>query len=238
MVATRTIIGIVGNFISCGLFLSQIPTFWKIIKRKDVEDFSPNPALATILNCAMWVFYGLPFVHPNSTLVWTINGIGLVIEAAYIIIYLIYANQKSKRNWVYMVLLGELVAVAAIVAGVLLGAHGTTRRTLVVGIICILLNICMYAMPLDNALTVLRTKSVEYMTLSLLVANLCNGSIWTAYGFLPFDVNLVVCNGIGALLGAAQVILYFYISCSYPQGKKAGNEVEMATADAKIRPDV
>lgn len=72
------------------------PTFWKIWKRKAVEDFSPVPYLATLLNCALWVFYGMPFVHPNSLLIVTINGFGFVVEALYIIMFLIYGKRKIR----------------------------------------------------------------------------------------------------------------------------------------------
>lgn len=72
------------------------PTFYKIWKRKAVEEFSPIPYLATLLNCMMWVFYGLPFVTKDSTLVYTINGIGLAIEAIYLILYFTYAPSKDR----------------------------------------------------------------------------------------------------------------------------------------------
>jgi solute carrier family 50 (sugar transporter) len=72
------------------------PVFWRIIKKKDVEEFKPDPYLATLLNCMLWVFYGLPIVHPNSILVVTINGVGLVIEGIYLLIFFIYAT-KQKR---------------------------------------------------------------------------------------------------------------------------------------------
>jgi solute carrier family 50 (sugar transporter) len=61
-----------------------------------VEEFKPDPYLATLLNCMLWVFYGLPIVHPNSILVVTINGVGLVIEGIYLLIFFIYAT-KQKR---------------------------------------------------------------------------------------------------------------------------------------------
>ena len=44
-------------------------TFYRICKAKDVEEFKADPYLATLLNCMLWVFYGLPIVHPNSILV-------------------------------------------------------------------------------------------------------------------------------------------------------------------------
>ncbi|XBI33811.1 hypothetical protein VPH35_119719 [Triticum aestivum] len=50
---------IVGNVISFGLFLSPVPAFWRIIKNKDVEEFKSDPYLETLLNCMLWVFYGI-----------------------------------------------------------------------------------------------------------------------------------------------------------------------------------
>ncbi|XP_044430998.1 bidirectional sugar transporter SWEET6a-like [Triticum aestivum] len=40
-------------------YLARKPTFWQIIKKKDVEEFKSDPYLATLLNCMLWVFYGI-----------------------------------------------------------------------------------------------------------------------------------------------------------------------------------
>jgi solute carrier family 50 protein (sugar transporter) len=72
------------------------PTFYKIIKKKDVEEFKVDPYIATVLNCAFWVFYGMPFVHPNSILVVTINGVGLVFEFVYLTIFYVYAKKEGR----------------------------------------------------------------------------------------------------------------------------------------------
>lgn len=68
----------------------------KIWKSKSVEAFKPDPYVVTVLNCMMWVFYGLPFVHPDSTLVVTINSIGLAMELIYVSIFLIYSNWSMR----------------------------------------------------------------------------------------------------------------------------------------------
>ncbi|RWW32424.1 hypothetical protein BHE74_00058360 [Ensete ventricosum] len=119
------------------------PTFVKIIKKGTVEQFSPIPYLATALNCMLWIFYGLPFVHPNSLLVITINGIGLAFESVYLTIFLIYSNAQGR------VLAAEIAFVAVVVVVVLLVAHTYEKRTLIVGILCIIFGTCMYAAPLS-----------------------------------------------------------------------------------------
>lgn len=72
------------------------PTFYKIWRKKAVEDFSPIPYLATFLNCMMWIFYGIPVVHPHSLLVVTINGTGLALETIYLIIFLLYSTPSGR----------------------------------------------------------------------------------------------------------------------------------------------
>ncbi|KGN64303.1 bidirectional sugar transporter SWEET5 [Cucumis sativus] len=203
----RTVIGIIGNVISFGLFMSPIPTFVKIIKHKAVEDFKPDPYLATILNCAMWVFYGMPFVHPDSILVVTINGIGFFIEAVYVSIFFIYSPWAKKKKMM-VILLIETIFFAVVVVITLLVFHTTTTRTYFVGILCIIFNIGMYTSPLTVMRLVIKTRSVKYMPFTLSLANFCNGIVWAIYAILKFDPNVLIPNSLGALSGLIQLILY------------------------------
>ncbi|XP_058752119.1 bidirectional sugar transporter SWEET5-like [Vicia villosa] len=208
----RTIVGIIGNVISFGLFFSPAPTFYKIIKKKSVEEFKSDPYLATLLNCACWVFYGMPFVHPNSTLVVTINSVGFVFEIGYITIFYIYATNKGRKK-IRIVLLIEIIFFVVVVLITMFALHGTTQRSLVVGIICDIFNIMMYTSPLTIMRKVIKTKSVKYMPFWLSLMNFLNGLSWTAYAILPpFDIYVLISNGIGAISGLFQLILY---ACYY-----------------------
>ncbi|KAF6136627.1 hypothetical protein GIB67_016083 [Kingdonia uniflora] len=232
----RTVVGIIGNIVSFGLFASPAPTFYSIIKRGAVEEFSPNPYLTTLLNCLLWVFYGMPFVHPHSFLVVTINGVGIVMESIYIILYLRYSNKK-QRMWVFKVLACELVFFAAAVVLTLVFAHGTKTRTLVVGILCVILNICMYGMPLDVMRLVIKTKSIEYLPVMLSITSFCNGLLWLAYALLRFDLFITISNGTGAVLGFIQLILIaLYYKSTPKRGEKKPNEVQLSSAEGKISP--
>ncbi|KAG2625396.1 bidirectional sugar transporter SWEET5-like [Panicum virgatum] len=213
--AVRNIVGIIGNVISFGLFLSPLPTFIQIVNKGDVEKFVPDPYLATFLNCALWVFYGLPIVHPNSILVVTINGTGLLIETVYLSIFFAYAP-RPKRLKMLGVLAVELVFLAAVAAGVLLGAHTTDQRSMVVGSICIFFGTIMYAAPLTVMKRVITTKSVEYMPFTLSLVSFLNGICWTTYALIRFDIFITIPNGLGTLLGLAQLILYFCYYGSTP----------------------
>ena len=113
-----------------------------------VEQFSPFPYLATFLNCALWVIYGLPSVHPNALHVLSINAVGIAFETIYLAIFFLY-SPRPLRLKVVKILLAELALIATVVAVVLTTAHTHERRSLIVGILCVIFGTCMYAAPLS-----------------------------------------------------------------------------------------
>ncbi|CAD5177722.1 unnamed protein product [Musa acuminata subsp. malaccensis] len=148
----RDIMGIAGNAVSLGLFLSRVPTFKNIIKKKAVEQYLPIPELTILFKCMLWVLYGLPIVHPNSCLVLTSNAIGLFLQAVYLTIFLIYAAREIRLK-VLKVLAAELVVMTMLVVVVLQVAHTHEKRSLIVGIPCVIFGSCMYAAPLAFLIT-------------------------------------------------------------------------------------
>ena len=124
------------------------PTFIQIWKKKAVEQYSPVPYLATLVNCMVWSLYGLPMVHPDSLPVLTINGAGTGIEILYIIIFLIYTADRQKRLRVLLVLLIEAIFITVLTVLVLTVVRTLKVRSMIVGIMCIMFNIMMYASPL------------------------------------------------------------------------------------------
>ncbi|CAG7878182.1 unnamed protein product [Brassica rapa] len=93
----RTIIGIIGNVLSVFISLSHMPKFIQICKKKSVdEDFQQHRHVVTVMKCSLWVLYGLPLVQKDSILVTTSNGVGLVIEAIYLAVFLFYCDKDLQ----------------------------------------------------------------------------------------------------------------------------------------------
>nr|CAD1823900.1 unnamed protein product [Ananas comosus var. bracteatus] len=170
--AVRYVVGIIGNVISFGLFLAPVPTFAKIWKRRAVEEFAPIPYLVALLNCMLWVFYGIPVVHPHSILV-TINGVGFILESLYLLTFSAFSPNRLRLK-VLRILSVELL----FMGGVILGAHTHEKRSLIVGVLCIIFGTCMYASPLFIMKLVSHTKSVKFSLVDFL-----NGICWTIYAF-------------------------------------------------------
>ncbi|MCD9644433.1 Bidirectional sugar transporter sweet5 [Datura stramonium] len=228
MADPRTIVGIIGNVISFFLFLSPLPTFVKIVKAKSVMEFKADPYIATVLNCAVWVFYGMPFVHPDSLLVITINGFGLAIEFLYISIFFIYSDWP-KRQKMIIALIVEAIFMAILIFVTLTFLHGTKDRSMLIGIVAIVFNILMYTAPLTVMKTVITTKSVKYMPVYLSLANFANGIVWSSYALFKFDPYILIPNGLGTLSGLLQLILIalFYRTTNWDEDEK---EVELSAS--------
>ncbi|KAG0498963.1 hypothetical protein HPP92_003654 [Vanilla planifolia] len=197
----------IGNVFAFILFLSPVPTFHRIRKSRSVERFSAAPYLAALLNCMLWTVYGLPPVHPHSTLVLTINGSGTAIEIVYVFLFLAFSTGR-RRRLVASLLAMEIIFVGA-VAGLVIGLEPDRHhRELIVGVLCVFCCTLMYAAPLSVMKTVIQSKSVEYMPLFLSLACFFNGSSWTAYALIRFDLFITIPNVLGVLLSIAQLVLH------------------------------
>ncbi|XP_018475477.1 bidirectional sugar transporter SWEET7 [Raphanus sativus] len=205
---TRNIVAIIGNGIALCLFLSPTPTFIQIVKKKSTEEYSPIPYLATLINCLVWVLYGLPMVCPNNTPVLTINGTGVIIEVVFITTFFVFCGCQKQRLVIAAVLAGETVFVAVLTVLVFTLQDTTKERSLSVGIVCCVFNVMMYASPLSVMKMVIKTKSVEFMPFWMSLAAFLNAGVWTVYALMPFNPFIAIPNGIGCVFGLAQLMLY------------------------------
>jgi solute carrier family 50 protein (sugar transporter) len=203
-----------GNIFGAALFLAPAITFYYVIKRGSTEEFSGIPYVVALLNCLLYAWYGLPFVSSDNILVTISDGSGAVLELIYVCLYLIYSPPLHRRKILGLFVV-ELVLFGAIAVVSMMALH-QTARTLLVGIVAAALSVCMYAAPLSIMKLVVETKSVEYMPFFLsLFVFLCSFS-WFVYGILGRDLFVGVPNGVGTVLGVAQLVLYWIYKDSTP----------------------
>ncbi|GMI82269.1 hypothetical protein like AT3G14770 [Hibiscus trionum] len=200
--------GVAGNIFAFVLFLSPIPTFRRIIRNGSTEQFSGMPYIYAFLNCLICLWYGMPLVSPGIILVATVNSIGAIFQLIYIIIFVVYAEKPMKLK-----MLGLSISVSAIFASVVfvsLRFLDSPSRQLFVGSLSVASLISMFASPLLIINLVIKTRSVEYMPLSLSVAIFLMSLAFFVYGVLKHDAFIYVPNGIGTGLGTLQLALYAY----------------------------
>ncbi|KAG5534945.1 hypothetical protein RHGRI_022902 [Rhododendron griersonianum] len=156
-------------------FLFSKEVAYRICKNKSVEGFQPYPYIGATINCIFWVFYGI--ITPNSTLVITINSIGLFMQLVYLAIFSYFSKQQRRK--IALFLLAELAVTVVIACIALLAIHSQSTRSILVGVFSVLFGLVLYGSPL----------------------------------------TIMIANGVGAILAAAQLILYATYYSSTPKSK-------------------
>lgn len=156
--------------------------------------------------------YGLPFISKNNTLVTVINGTGAVIESIYVLIFILHAPKKEKAKILGLVTF-VLAAFSSVALVSVFALHGKTRRYFC-GFAAAIFSVIMYGSPLsimvcihfsdlipalsspvffyinfrrNVQMTVIRTKSVEYMPFFLSLFVFLCGTSWFVFGLLGND---------------------------------------------------
>lgn len=61
-----------------------------------MEGVQIAPHLVLLIQCSLWVLYGLPVVHKDSILVTTSNSIGFVNEVIFVVVFWICCEDESR----------------------------------------------------------------------------------------------------------------------------------------------
>jgi len=182
----------------------------------------------------LWTYYGL--IKSGGLLISTINGAGAVLEAVYVILFIIYARKEVKLKIIMLVLLVDVVFFTAVFLVTFLALSHDARIT-VIGVLCVCLTLTMYGSPLAIMRKVMVTKSVEFMPFFLSFFLFLNGGVWAVWAVLKHDIFVGIPNGIGFGLGAAQLLLYMIYRKGNPRGEGIREEYRK-TEGFKIAEDI
>ncbi|KAG0452623.1 hypothetical protein HPP92_025001 [Vanilla planifolia] len=198
--------GILGNVISFMVYLSPLPTFYRVYRKKTTEGFQSLPYVVALFSAMLWIYYA--FIKTNTYLLITINSFGCIIETIYIVMYLIYAPRKAKGS----------------------------NRLRVLGWICVGFSVSVFAAPLSIIRLVMRTKSVEFMPFSLSFFLTLSAVVWFSFGLFSKDIYVAIPNILGFTFGAIQMVLYIiYKDTKVPKSLVEGEKLpEHAAATAKL----
>ncbi|KAD4385874.1 hypothetical protein E3N88_26043 [Mikania micrantha] len=199
------VFGLLGNVVSFMVFLSPLPTFYKVYKKKSAEGYQSVPYVVGLFSAMLWIYYAL--LKSNTMLLITINSVGCFIQTFYICFFLFYAPKKARIE--SLKLIGLMIVVGfGLIVGLTQILATEVNRVRIVGWICLVFSLCVFVAPLGVVRQVIKTKSVEYMPILLSVALTLNAITWFFYGLLLRDVNIAVPNVLGFTFGVLQMILY------------------------------
>ena len=127
--------------------------------------------------------------------------------------------------------MGAVIIWTVIISIIALVNMTQLARELIVGV-CVNVNLLFfYGAPLFSIAKVLKERNSASIYIWTMVTNTANGCFWTAYGFAVQDPFIYVPNGLGALLGFAQVILVVL----FP--RKPQDDIENGTTELTTQHD-
>ncbi|KAF5451104.1 hypothetical protein F2P56_031400 [Juglans regia] len=145
----RLAVGIMGNAASLLLYAAPILTFSRVVRKKSTEEFSCAPYIIALLNCLLYTWYGLPVVSyrwENFPVV-SINGLGILLEFSFVVIYFWFASARGKMKVAVTVTPVILVSCTTLIVSSF-AFHDHRHRKLFVGSVGLVASVAMYGSPL------------------------------------------------------------------------------------------
>lgn len=226
-----TMFGLLGNIVAFFVYLSPLPTFIKIYKKKSTQDFAAIPYSVALFSSMLTMYYGLN-KHEHGIYLITINSFGILVESIYLGFYFFYASRKIRIHTTKLIVLFNLVLLGAIILFTSLFTSGLLREK-VVGWFCAVFAVCVFASPLSVMRQVIKTKSVESLPAGLCLFLTLSALIWFIYGFISHDFFIAVPNVLGLALGFVQMTLYLIY-----RGNSSNKTVIVPKEDSVIHTDL
>ncbi|KAH9300957.1 hypothetical protein KI387_012540, partial [Taxus chinensis] len=217
----RSGVGILGSAFALCMYGAPISTFRRVMLKKTTGDMSALPYAIGLLNCLVYTWYGSPLISNgwDNALVMAINAVGLLLECCFCTIYLFFAPPKSRRRMA-MMFVGVLMIFTSIATVSIWGMNA--HKKLIVGTAGMVASVILYGSPLSDIRVVVRTKSVECMSIYFSLFAFLGSVLWLMYGALSKDILIMAPNFLGIPLASIQMIVY----CVYSRKKRLRIDVE------------
>ncbi|XVF87141.1 hypothetical protein PTKIN_Ptkin18bG0095500 [Pterospermum kingtungense] len=172
---------------------------------KSTESFQSLPYQVAMLSSMLWLYYAL--IKKDAFLLITINSFGCIVETIYISMYIAYASKNSRMSAMKLFVAMNVGLFPLILVLTHFLVKGSIRIQLL-GWICVVISVSVFAAPLNIVARVIRTKSVEFMPFNLSFFLTLSAVMWFAYGLFMKDIFVALPSVLGFILGMLQMLLY------------------------------
>lgn len=211
------------------VFAAPIPTMRQIQQEKSVGALPLLPYSSMIVNCVVWVAYGLLKPEPK---VWQTNSFGLVLGVFYF--YVFRKHCPKSANSLPGTVPQHIQGTVLLVTLVLMIAAGMPKESAseLIGKMGVFFCVMMFGSPLAALKNVLLTKSAKALPLPFTLATVVNCGLWSVFGLLEtHDFNIYAPNLLGLACGIAQLALIGIYGDGKSLSSPKPSEVEMLKGD-------
>jgi solute carrier family 50 protein (sugar transporter) len=199
--AITDVLGAMGNIIAILCFIIPITMMIELYKSKDTSKIPYLLFIFTILNCEFWAIYGLKI---NAWPIWLCNSLGIVTNCFFLTMFFIYLNITNNTKIVYISTLYVSFVLSFGITYIFVDNYK------LIGFIAMIMNILMYAAPLQKLLEVINKKDSSYIPIWVTLTFAISSCIWISYGyFKERDLYIIIPNSIGLTICLIQIILFF-----------------------------
>jgi len=183
--------------------------------KKDIESLNPLPWCVIFLNCFGWALYGC---FRKDYFIFFSNFPAVCLSLFYCISAIKLLSIRDLREDSYTIAMIEsllvcgsvLWGIITMVAGISLGPSQFEAAALLVGYSSCVCTVVYYGAPLSTIRKVCKNRNSASLFLPMILANLVNAILWTAYGIAIVDWVLVGPNALGIVFAVLQIIIKFF----------------------------
>ncbi|KAI3802562.1 hypothetical protein L1987_30699 [Smallanthus sonchifolius] len=106
-------LGLLANIGSFMVFLSPLPTFYDVYKKKSTEGFQSIPYVVGLFTSMMSIYYAL--LKGDAMILITIRALGIVIQTFYLCVFVYYAPKRSKKDCLKLTMLFIVIGFGLII---------------------------------------------------------------------------------------------------------------------------
>ena len=196
-----------GFVLANAMFFSGVPGMLRCKRVGQLGSFNPLPFPVVLANCIGWIIYSL---YIDDYFLFFANAPGAMLGMYFTLVgYGLSPYGSALRDQIErsaMALMFALLCVTLYI-GLIAADASLDHKRFTMGIFCNVVLLVYYAAPLSTIREVLAQRDSKSLYWPLALANTINGAAWFLYGVALGDPYLMAPNGVGAVLGGAQLAL-------------------------------
>jgi solute carrier family 50 protein (sugar transporter) len=196
-----SIISLLATLIAFVVFAAPYRDLEAALQVDNVGTRSFVPYLVLLDYAVIWVIYGYLI---KSVVLIGVNFFGALMSLYYCMVFLALSDEGKRRQQLTLFGISLLLLEGLITVIYFDGELGVV----VLGVCASVLNVAVCAAPLVQLREILRTRSVENLSLQFASASVASGLIWTVFGVLISDLNVAISNALAFAFALVQVMLF------------------------------